>query len=188
MNVRLKFVTRTLYGLLAACLSGCSAFDSLNSSEHTPVVLTPVQHLGRNYTVTDVYVNGHMAGGAGRLGGGGAMNCCVLLPGTWRPSLVATVTWTVLDWRNENPVETKAGTFRSISTVGTYIAEVPIEHYDAPETLYIHFFADGKVRAVASFYGPFNERHPISASPTEAQLAKAGTLLPGSEGAMRVNP
>lgn len=188
MNIRRKIVTRVLYGLLAACVSACSAFDASISSDHTPVVLTPVHHLGRNYTVTDVYVNGHIAGGAGRLGGGGAMNCCVLLPGTWRSSLVATVTWTVLDWSNENPVETNAGTFRSISTVGTYVAEVPIERYDAPETLYIHFFTDGKVRVVASFYDAFDQRHPVSASPTEAQLAMVGKLLPGSEGAPRLNP
>jgi len=109
------------------------------------------------------------------------MNCCVLLPGTWRPGLVAKVTWKVLDWSNENRLETKDGIYRSIRTVGRYVAEVPVEHYDAPETLYIHFYQHGKARVVASIFSPFDGRHPISQSPSEASLAVAGTPLADSD-------
>jgi hypothetical protein len=87
------------------------------------------------------------------------------------------VTWKVLDWSNEDRLETKDGIYRSIRTVGRYFAEVPVEHYDAPDTLYIHFYQDGKARVVASVFSPFDGRHPISLSPSESSLAVAGTLL-----------
>ncbi|AVR94273.1 DUF3304 domain-containing protein [Pseudoduganella armeniaca] len=162
--------------VIALVTCGCTAqmLGKKDDTHTTPVIVTPVQHMGKLYSVEDVYVNGHIAGGAGQAGGGGGMSCCVLLPEYWRPGLIANVTWTVKYWGLENIEETKHGIYKSIITLARYKAEVPVERYQDPETLYIHFFSDGRARVVASIYDPFDARHPISQRWDEASLAVVG--------------
>lgn len=162
--------------------SGCSMFTSTifkdrRALDTTPVDIVPAHHLGDDYSIEDVFVNRQWGGDASRGGGGGGYVCCVLLPSVWRPGLVATVKWRVLDWRNEDKEETKAGIHKSIVDEGTYIATVPVEYYGELGSLYVHFFPGGKVRLVASMYGPFGPRHPITKAPEEHLAAVVGIRL-----------
>ena len=160
--------------------AGCSTsaffteFPSGNAAATVGVDVVPTHHLGNDYSVEDVYVNGQWGGDAGREGGGGGYVCCVLLPSKWRPGLVARVKWRVRDWRQENKEETKSGIYRSVVDEGVYVAFVPVEYYGELGSLYIHFFPGAKARIVASMYGAFGKGHPISESPDEQKMATAG--------------
>lgn len=149
-------------------VSGCGLWLPKNADEHSSsssegvgVSVTPVHHLGKNYSVERVFINGYSVFNIGRGGGGGSIVCCVMLPQRWRPSLVAKVKWTVLDWRNEVVEETKRGVHRSVTIDSAFEAEVPVEYYDEPNTVYIHIFGEGKARVVSSIYAPFSEHHPV---------------------------
>lgn len=164
----------------AIIASGCSmsissnAIGSGNAVETVGVNVVPTHHLGKDYSVEDVYVNGQWGGNAGRGGGGGGYVCCVMLPEVWRPGLVAKVKWRVLDWRQENTNETKVGILKSILDEGKYVATAPVEYYAEPGDLYVHFFPHGKVRVVSSLYSPSGEKHPISKSSKEQYSATEG--------------
>lgn len=160
-------------------ISGCSAsvfsgaINSGNLIDTVGVNVVPTHHLGKDYSVEDVYVNGQWSGDAGR-GGGGGYVCCVMLPEVWRPGLVAKIKWRVLDWRQENTDETKVGVLKSIVEDGNYAATAPVEYYAEPGDLYVHFFPQGKVRVVASLYSPSGREHPISKKPWEQNSATNG--------------
>ena len=142
-----------------------------------PVGLTGVQHLGSNFAIGEFYVNGYYGGNVGREGGGGSEVCCIRLPQKWRPGLVAEIRWSVGDWSNENPMETNEGNYRSV-TWTAFRAVVPVEKYEEEGHLNVHFFKDGRVRAVSSNYGAESTLHPIKPdSPYEAEFATAGEAI-----------
>ena len=161
----------TCLGLSYQINAPASALD-----EFTAVNIVSVHHLGPNYSIDEVYVNAQFAGNAGREGGGGGFVCCIMLPEKWRPGLVANVTWTVLDWRNENYEEIRRGDFNSVIVESRYIACAPVEYYDRPQPLYVHFFPRGRLRVAPSAYGAFGKGHPISDSPEDESMAAQGTL------------
>jgi hypothetical protein len=169
--------------LLAASLSamallGCADIHTAaNGAQFTGVGLTGVQHIGPDFNISDFYVNGYPGSNVGRGGGGGSDVCCVSLPNKWRPGLAVEVRWAVGNWSKENRQELAAGNYRSI-TFERYKAIVPLEKYDAPEQLYVHFFPGGKVRVVSSFLGSRNPAHPILGNdPRAADSATAGMLI-----------
>lgn len=139
-------------------LSACETYGSASS---VPASLVGVQHMGKNFSVAEFYVNGYEGGTAGRLGGGGAYVCCVSLPGKWRSGLKVEVRWKVTNWTNEIRSEIANQNYRSLSFDGPYIARVPVEKYDAVGDLYVHFFANGRVRVVSSSYSPLHASHPV---------------------------
>ena len=169
--------------MLVLSVSGCSlpispgGLSIGKNADTVGVNIVPAHHLGKNYSIEDVYVNGQWGGNAGRGGGGGGYVCCVMLPEIWRSGLVAKIKWRVIDWRQENKDETKAGIFKSILDEGSYVATVPVEYYAEPGDLYIHFFSEGRVRAVSSLYSLSGKRHPISKSPEEQDSATKGLRL-----------
>jgi hypothetical protein len=123
------------------------------------VGLSGTHHLGPNFNIAGFYVNGNYESNIGREGDGGDM-CCVLLPKKWRPGLVVEVRWAVGDWSKESRPEIDAGNYKSI-TYSCFKALVPVEKYVTAGRVFIHFFAEGKVRAVTAFAGPGNLEHPI---------------------------
>jgi hypothetical protein len=125
------------------------------------VALTGVQHIGPDYNIWDFYVDGYNGSNVGREGGGGSSVCCVMLPKKWRPDLTVELRWAVGDWSKEIPVETNAGNYKSITSEGVYKARVPVEKYEIPAQVYVHFYAGGKARVVSSGVGSGNSKHPI---------------------------
>jgi len=149
------------YAQLLTILMLLSACETYGRASSVPASLVGVQHMGKNFSVAEFYVNGYEGGTAGRLGGGGAYVCCVSLPGKWRPGLKVEVRWKVTNWTNEVRSEIAKQNYRSLSFDGPYIAWVPVEKYDQVGDLYVHFFANGRVRVVSSSHSPLHASHPV---------------------------
>ena len=133
---------------------------TIRAESFQAVSVTGVHHMGDKFNVAQFYVDGYDGSNVGREGGGGSDVCCVMLPKKWRPGLSVEVRWTVNDWTQENRAEIEAGNDSSVGGLG-YIANVPVEHYEVAEHLWVHFFAGGKVRVVSSMPGSGGPTHPI---------------------------
>jgi hypothetical protein len=168
----------TLFGVcLSAVILSCSAHGELIQEKLQGVDLTGIHHLGTNFKIDRFYVNGIYGGNVGWEGGGGRETCCVELPSKWRPGLTVMVRWGISDWSHENAAETDQGNYRSVLPGGRYRAVIPVEKYDVPEHLYVHFFAGGKARVVSSFAGK-GIYHPIADDdPAAADHATLGTRV-----------
>ena len=74
--------------------------------------------------------------------------------------LRAEVRWRIPDWSNA-PLSEAGVDYKDIVYLGRYVASVPIERAENSGYLYIHFFADGKVRAVIRKYGVTIPNHTV---------------------------
>ena len=142
---RLRKATATLatriMALVVICLVG--ACHSASSDDNIGVGITGIDHLADHLSIQDFWVDGYNAAQAGK---GGSLVCCATIPRVWRPGILIKVRWSILDWTKSR------GTFHE--------AVVPLEQYDEPGTLWIHFLADGSVRAISSGVGPGNPDYP----------------------------
>jgi hypothetical protein len=145
---------------VAATLAGITYGRDVKE-EPVGVGIVGVQHIGPDYNISEFYVDGYFGMNVGRGGGGGSGVCCVMLPKKWRPGLQVDVRWVVGDWSKEIPSELEVHNYRSITAEGIYRAIVPVEKYDEPEELYVHFFSHGRVRVVSNLYGSESTQHPI---------------------------
>ncbi|WP_211466672.1 DUF3304 domain-containing protein [Collimonas silvisoli] len=178
-NIRFGWLRMLAISLIALVFAGCASVQAASGGERsTPVGLTGVQHIGPNFNISDFYVDGGSGGNVGRGGGGGSTVCCVAIPKQWRPGLTVEVRWGVGDWSKENRAEIDAGNYKSVTSEGIYKAKVPIEKYDEPGQLFVHFFAGGKVRVVVSDIYPEGKRHPIQSNDQHAaDSATVGTRI-----------
>jgi len=171
-----------VFGSLLALVTGTTfylGYSAYRSSslrdEFVPTDIVGVQHLGHDFNVTEFYVNKYGGTGIGREGGGGGSVCCVMIPVRWRPGLIVEVRWVVADRSHENRKEIEAGNFESVTTKGPYIAKVPVEKYDTPGDLYVHFFPRGRVRVVSTAYSVLSIAHPVRYGPVDSDpIATAG--------------
>lgn len=164
--------------LLSMSMStGCNTFRQSIKGESYGVTITGVQHLGNDFSIREFYVDDYFGGNVGRGGGGGSFACCVMMPGKWHNGLAVVVKWSVSNWKNADYNAIAREDYSSIKVEGSYIATVPIEEYSELGNLYVHFFANGKVRAVSSMYRIFREGYPISRDASEEQKATQGTSV-----------
>lgn len=148
-----------------------------HSNQFAGVLITGHHHMGPNFSVSDFYVNGYSGSNVGREGGGGRAVCCVLLPKKWRHGLVAEVRWQVGDWTLANVTPKKKGTFNNAKWKN-YKAIVPVERYETAEQLYVHFFRNGRVRAVSSVLGVHHADHPVAHGDSSSEVdATKGTVI-----------
>ena len=127
----LKLGIPLLFALLTACDSGSAKEDMV------PVSLTGIDHLADHLSVQDFWVNSTSGFQAGT---GGTVVCCVSLPRKWRPDLTVVVGWSITNWRDCGWEE--------------YERRIPVDRYEKVGSLYVHFMADGVVRAVSSNITP----------------------------------
>jgi len=173
-----NLLSQHYYAQLLAVLMLLSACETYGHASSVPASIVGVQHMGKNFSVAEFYVNGYEGGTAGRLGGGGAYVCCVSLPGKWRPDLKVEVRWKVVNWTNEVRSEIAKQNYRSLSFDGPYVARVPVEKYDHVGDLYVHFLANGRVRVVSSSYSPLHTSHPVRFNDElGGELATAGVRI-----------
>lgn len=144
----------------ALCCYIQSLRETILAESFAGVSMTGVHHMGDKFNVAQFYVNGYDGSNVGREGGGGSDVCCVLLPRKWRPGLTVEVRWSVNDWSRENRAQIEADDDSSVGGLG-YIAQVPVERYEAAEHVWVHFFSGGKVRVVSSMTGSGGPKHPI---------------------------
>lgn len=136
-----------------------------------PASLTGVHHLGPDYLIYRFYVNKSIGDNISRGGGGGSEVCCIMLPRTWNPTLVADVRWLVVHF-----IKSSNSTISGKSEIeGIYHARVPIEKYTEPGNFYVHFFPNGRVRIVVSTLTSDGKEHPIKAGdPSASRIATVG--------------
>jgi hypothetical protein len=176
---QMSWLQKIALSLLVLTFAGCASIQAgINDRNFTPVSLTGVQHSGPNFNISDFYVNHTSGSNVGRGGGGGGIVCCVALPKKWRPDFTVEVRWAVGDWSKENLTETAAGNYTSITSEGVYKALVPVEKYEEPGKMYVHFFKGGKVRVVSGPFGYGSKEHPIQRDdPHAADTATIGTRV-----------
>lgn len=133
--------------LLALGLTACANLSAeRTNAEAIPVSVIGQHHMGPNFNVAVFYVDDAGGSNIGRGGGGGSSVCCAMLPRKWYPGMTAIVRWSIGDWSHENRAEIEAENYQSLRSGGLYKATVPIEQYDNPSNIYVHFFPGGKVR------------------------------------------
>jgi hypothetical protein len=154
----------------------CISAKDMNSIQL--VDLSGVSNLGSDYNITGFFMNNKYYGTVGR-GIGGGTDCCIGIPTNWRPDMKIIVQWTVSVW-DENLQPNASGGYAAPKVIGVYRAAVPVEKYDRPGTLYIHFFQGGKTRIVSSEFGALSAKHPIllndpraSSTATQGEKIKA---------------
>jgi hypothetical protein len=143
---------------IALALTPCGLiYAQTKINRSMPVSLIGVHHLGEDYTVYRFYINKSIGDNIGEGGGGGSLVCCIVLPEIWGPSLKVDVRWEVDHIiRSNNPRIPEQAELK-----GMYRAEVPIEKYSELGNLYVHFFPDGRVRAIVSSISSNGELHPV---------------------------
>ena len=132
-----------LLPLLFTCLLASCAAKRPAQPETYGAQVGIVNHTGKFiYSAT---VNGQGGGGMARWGIGNAGVCCVMLPLARQPGLQVIVKW-------DMPEDSKH-----------YYQErnVDLEVFEEGNSVYLHFFSDGSVRAVVSRYAAFSRNHPI---------------------------
>ncbi|WP_269791099.1 DUF3304 domain-containing protein [Stenotrophomonas sp. Iso1] len=134
-------------GLLLCLLlfvAGCKA----GSDDETTSTASINGYNSTDQAIRPFYVD--EAGGTriGAYAGGGSV-CCVRYPRKWYPGLTARVKWATSSGKNAgDPTKT------------WHEAEVPIERYEQPGSLNIHFLPEGKVRILIWNGTPRSEGYP----------------------------
>ena len=165
-NIR-KFLRNAVVFLSTATVNFCIFAKDLHPIQL--VDLSGVSNLGGEYNITGFFMNDKYYGTVGRGVGGGGTDCCIGIPKNWRPNMKIVVRWTVSIW-NENLQRNASGTYDFPKLVGVYSASVPVEKYENPGTLYVHFFPGGKARIVSSEFGALSPKHPILLNDPRALL------------------
>lgn len=132
-----------LGGLVAWWLSSAIR-QGAKRDDYIAVDLNGMQHIGPDFNIADFYLNGTNGFNVGREGGGGRDVCCVLLPRQWRPGLSVDLRWAVGDWTKVDPVAVDKK--HRIPSFDIFRARVPLERYETPGRVRVHFFVGGKAR------------------------------------------
>jgi hypothetical protein len=105
----------------------------------TGVSMTGLDHLAEHLSIQDFWVN-DIAGQ--QAGGGGRQVCCAIIPAVWQPGTKLTVKWAVTNWKRR--------------AYSMYEKEVTLEQCTEPYPgrFWVHFLADGNVRAISCDTGP----------------------------------
>jgi hypothetical protein len=130
----------TLCLALATALAACQSFGD---EETFGASMGGIDHLADYLSVSDFSVNGAEGFQAST---GSATVSSPVLPRKWHPGLTVHVRWDVSDWKHGGG--------------STHEADVPVDPYTKPGTVWVHFLADGTVRVVVSNEGPQSPDYP----------------------------
>jgi hypothetical protein len=125
---------------LAACLPACAAESD---AEPVGVGITGIDHLADHLSVQNFWVNGYNAAQAGK---GGRTVCCATVPAKWKQGTKVRIKWNVTNWRER--------------TSQTHERDVDLDPYQTVGQLYVHFLANGDVRALLSNHYPEGNEYP----------------------------
>lgn len=105
----------------------------------TGVSMTGIDHLTEHLSIQDFWVNDRAGQQAGK---GGSQVCCAMIPQVWQPGFTVNVKWGVTNWKRR--------------VFSMYEKQVTVEHCKEayPGSLWVHFLANGEVRAVSCDIGP----------------------------------
>ena len=145
MNVLLRHKWKI--GLAVAGLA-IAGYYATAEEDKVWVSVAGAHYFPPNHRVDEFYVNRGFFGNTSFDGYASMGSCCVWLPLRWRSGLQVEVRWVVGDWTN-SPISDEANfDWNKLRLVGMYRAKVPVEPYEEPGDLFVHFFEGGKVRVV----------------------------------------
>jgi hypothetical protein len=139
--------------------------------ELVAVDLSGKQHIGPDFNISEFFLNGTNGFNVGREGGGGRDVCCVLLPKQWKPGLSVDLRWEVANWIESD--KARKENLDVIPTFKHFRGQVPVEKYESPERVVVHFFEGGKARVVVGTHGSDELRHAIL--PADSHAADSAT-------------
>jgi len=145
--------------LLMLQLTACAYFSRENRSQNQESETYGAQVGIVNHTARYIYTTSVGDGGGGHAdaySNGIANICCVTLPNKWHPGLSFKVGW-------DMPIG-KAHIFKE--------KIVEVERYEAPGSLYLHFFPDDYVRIVVTTWVGGSPGHPIPRAVKPVSLAQ----------------
>ncbi|MFF7710195.1 DUF3304 domain-containing protein [Pseudomonas sp. NPDC007930] len=137
-------------------LGGCSTADDGWAAGD----LKSVNHV-RGTAINWFSVNGY------RASGGGGSTCCIALPNTWRPGMIADIKWEVDPNTREPLPELMDPEYRAAyaiykSKYRQYAARVEIPEYDHKRCgLTVHFLARQQVKVTTSCRATWLPDYPI---------------------------
>lgn len=161
---KLNFASKTMYILLILIsLNSCKSFPYELDDEEEPLAsfIIGVQHIGKKHTIPEFYVDGYPGGTLGEERTASAWICCVVLSRKSKAVMTARIQWDVIDW-SRSPSGQVWTDYKNAIYLGPYQADVKIENGNESGFLFIHFFPNGKVRAVVSNYPITNPLHPVN--------------------------
>lgn len=143
---------RWFFSLLAVlAFSGCvsSAYQApaASSIASMQAQIGIVNHTGEY--IYSASVNGATAGNMARWGAGVASMCCATLPRQWSPGMMVTVRWNMPEGKQDRVRE----------------KPVVVERYNAPGSIYLHFFPHDEIRVVVTNLAPNHPEHPVPLPP-----------------------
>jgi hypothetical protein len=143
-----------LMALLAAhqSASGAATFGASMSG---------IDHLPDYLSVSNFSVNGS---GGFQAGKGARSTPSPPLPDKWHPGLTVHVKWVISDWKHRG--------------ASHHQADVPVDRYTEPGTVYVHFLADGTVRVGGHELLPVEPQVPRPARPYTAEASLEGLSTP----------
>ena len=160
--IRLRWWQAMIASILCVLLTGCEPAKP----ESYGAGIT-----GYNFTsegVQEFYVNGQYASNLPPYGGGGGVVCCINVPATWRPGLIAKIDWTVGRWTT--PYESRKHLsddeqIKCCTAHRTLSKTVPIEPY-GPEggDFQVFFLPNDDVKVWITMYGLGHAKHPSGMS------------------------
>jgi hypothetical protein len=125
-----------------------------NGAEQDDLVavdLSGKQQVGPDFNISEFFLNGTNGFNVGREGGGRRDVCCVFLPKQWKPGLSADLRWEVANWIESDKALTENR--EVIPTFKHFRGKVPVEKYESPGRVVVHFFEGGKARVVVGTPG-----------------------------------
>lgn len=154
---------KTYIALCVIFLTSCATFPSDIVEEEEPLTtfIIGVQHIGKKHTIPEFYVNGYPGGTLGEERTASAWICCIALSRRSKAVMTAKIRWDVIDW-SRSPSGKVWTDYENAIYLGPYHADVPVENAEESGFLFIHFFPDGKVRAVVSNDPITNPLHPVN--------------------------
>jgi hypothetical protein len=120
--------------LLGVCLLSLVSACGAKSGQDDTAMGSIDGYNSTDQAITPFYVNNHGGVSINAYSGGGSV-CCILYPRKWHPGLTAKVKWA-----------TSSG--KSDGDPTWHEAEVPIEPYDVPGSMNVHFLPNDEVRIV----------------------------------------
>ncbi|NVD70739.1 DUF3304 domain-containing protein [Duganella sp. BJB1802] len=128
----------------ALAISGCALHQSrVQPSDRANAQIGIVNHTG-SY-IYSASVDGAGGGNMESWGEGFANICCTSIPRVWYPGMQVLVRWDMPEGL-QHIVKEKT---------------VEVEKYEAPGSIYMHFFPNDEVRVVVSRVAPGNPAYPI---------------------------
>ncbi|WP_116358494.1 DUF3304 domain-containing protein [Cupriavidus taiwanensis] len=131
--------------LVGACSKSEGLEDDMAASSITAYNHTP------DY-IHQFYIDDAWGGNSFAYGGGGGFVCCVTYPRKWHQGLSVKVRWTI---SSSDPNATGAEAEET-----WHEAIVPIEKYDKPGNVNVHFLPNGNVRLIISSKGAGHPDYP----------------------------